>query len=87
MLTSDVLGDEVDFVGLLRGAMNAPSVRHAVMLGASARGVRRPGELDRLAETVDDATIDAAADRVRVRDVAIMMYTSGTTAQPKGCPR
>jgi fatty-acyl-CoA synthase len=88
VLTSDVLGDEVDFVGLLRGAIpNAPSVRHAVMLGASSpEGFVDRAELDRLAETVDDATIDAAADRVRVRDVAIMMYTSGTTAQPKGCP-
>jgi fatty-acyl-CoA synthase len=57
------------------------------MLGASSpEGFVDRAVLDRLAETVDEATIDAAADRVRVRDVAIMMYTSGTTAQPKGCP-
>ena len=88
VLTSDVLGDEVDFVELLRAAIpHAPGVRHAVMLGASSPdGFVDRAELDRLAETVTDETIDAAADRVRVRDVAIMMYTSGTTAQPKGCP-
>jgi fatty-acyl-CoA synthase len=45
----------------------------------------------------DRAAFDAAADgvhgdeirllqeRVRVRDVALLMYTSGTTARPKGC--
>jgi acyl-CoA synthetase (AMP-forming)/AMP-acid ligase II len=88
VLTSDVLGDEVDFVGLLRGAMpHAPSVRHAVMLGQSSpEGFVDRAELDRLADTVSDEIVHTAADRVRVRDVAIMMYTSGTTAQPKGCP-
>ena len=32
------------------------------------------------------ASISDASEGVRVRDPAIMMYTSGTTAQPKGCP-
>ena len=37
-----------------------------------------------LAETVDDAAIDQAQAAVRGEDVAYLLYTSGTTALPKG---
>ncbi|MBP3036348.1 AMP-binding protein [Arthrobacter sp. zg-ZUI100] len=35
--------------------------------------------------TVPDEEVRLAKARVKVRDVAILMYTSGTTAHPKGC--
>jgi acyl-CoA synthetase (AMP-forming)/AMP-acid ligase II len=88
VVTSDVLGDQVDFVGLVREAVaGAPELRAAVLLGGSSP----EGFLDRAAfaaraDEVAEEEIDEAADRVAVRDAAIMMYTSGTTAQPKGCP-
>lgn len=100
LLTSDVL-PEVDFVRLLREALpglaetddpnalalgGAPRLRSCVMLGASSRtGFLDRAEFDRLASTAPTEVVSAAADSVRVRDAAIMMYTSGTTAQPKGC--
>lgn len=37
-----------------------------------------------IAETVPAETIDALRNRVRVRDTALMLYTSGTTSHPKG---
>ena len=33
-----------------------------------------------------DGEIDAARRIVRLREELLMMYTSGTTAAPKGCP-
>ena len=101
LLTSDVL-PEVDFVGLLHEALPGlaeapdpsmlalpatPTLRSCVMLGGGApAGFLARAAFDALAASVSPETIATAADRVRVRDAAIMMYTSGTTAQPKGCP-
>jgi len=50
----------------------------------------RPGFLDRegFAAAVDGVALDEVKllqSRVRIRDVAMLMYTSGTTAKPKGC--
>ncbi|MBM3677757.1 MAG: AMP-binding protein [Actinobacteria bacterium] len=101
LLTSDVLGDEVDFAGLLGAALpglpeardptalsieTVPDLVACVMLGRSTPpGFLPEAEFDALVAGVDEAEIDEAAAAVRVRDVAIMMYSSGTTAQPKGC--
>jgi fatty-acyl-CoA synthase len=64
----------------------APLLRAVVDLGDGGR----PGFLDRAAfaaaaETVSADEIAVRQQRVRVRDVALLMYTSGTTARPKGC--
>ena len=101
LLTSDVL-PEVDFVALLHSAMpeiaeaedplalslpGAPALRACVMLGSSSpAGLVDQARFDELAASVPPEAVWAAAEAVRVRDPAIMMYTSGTTAMPKGCP-
>ena len=51
--------------------------------------VERPGtfnlsDTDELAETISDEMVSASQAGVRVRDTSIIMYTSGTTAMPKG---
>ena len=62
-----------------------PELRHLVMLGDSTpRGFLRADEFDLLSD--EDAPIDALRAAVRLSAPAIMMYTSGTTAHPKGCP-
>ena len=101
LLTSDVM-PEIDFVGQLCEALPGlataadpaaleleatPGLRACVMLGQSSPA----GFLDRAAfddrhASVPESVIWDASEGVRVRDPAIMMYTSGTTAQPKGCP-
>jgi acyl-CoA synthetase (AMP-forming)/AMP-acid ligase II len=86
VVTTDALGDEVDFVALLRAALPAGNGVTCVLLGErEVEGVVGRAELAARAAAVDPAEVDAAAAGVAVRDDAIMMYTSGTTARPKGC--
>src|SRR4029077_437190 len=88
IVTTDLVSEYVDFVPVIERATvdQPPLLRHRIMLGASSP----EGYLDR-------AAFDAASARVpieevhrrrravRLRDVAVLMYTSGTTAEPKGC--
>ena len=52
--------------------------------GPPEHPARRFEELWALAEAVDDAAIERAQAAVRGEDVAYLLYTSGTTALPKG---
>jgi acyl-CoA synthetase (AMP-forming)/AMP-acid ligase II len=65
-----------------------PALRSVVCLGSDRT---YPGMLGRdafaaLAGGVDPAEVEERRRRVRIRDTGIMIYTSGTTANPKGCP-
>ncbi|PVY30219.1 fatty-acyl-CoA synthase [Williamsia muralis] len=40
---------------------------------------------DRAGDNVTTEAVKVRQSRVRVRDIALLMYTSGTTARPKGC--
>ena len=102
LVTSDLIDEHVDFVALLHRSLPglaeapdpaalrlpaAPKLRSVVLLGQS----RPAGLLDRAAfeaaaEGVREERVHILRSRVRLRDVAMMMYTSGTTADPKGCP-
>ena len=87
VLTTDVVSEYVDFVPLLDAAVaetGRPLLR--VMLGESSP----PGFVDRdaflaAADTVPPEVVRLAASSTRIRDVGVLMYTSGTTADPKGC--
>ena len=51
--------------------------------------IERPGtfnlsDVDKMALTISDEAVSVRQAGVRVRDTAIIMYTSGTTAMPKG---
>lgn len=63
-----------------------PQLRRVVGLGiAAARGgVETWEELLAEAHDVDDALLDAASAEVEPSDDALVIYTSGTTANPKG---
>jgi fatty-acyl-CoA synthase len=102
VLISDIISEYADFAELLQEAFpelsasadpralelpGAPRLKTVAMLGTSRPGGIVPrSELDALAaeRTVDD--VEARRVCARVRDQAIMMYTSGTTSDPKGCP-
>ena len=71
--------------GRLRCA-ELPALRRVVCLGsgADAGGFESWDELVALGEDVDDALLDALSSEVRPSDDGLLIYTSGTTAHPKG---
>jgi fatty-acyl-CoA synthase/long-chain acyl-CoA synthetase len=101
VLTTSAVDAHVDFAEVLHEALpslaqagdpadlelpEAPRLRSMAVL----RGGHKPGFLDRdrfeqLASLATRESIDQARRRVRARDVGVILYTSGTTAHPKGC--
>ncbi len=101
ILSTDSIDQYVDLVGLLQEALpglaeqadagalaleGAPRLRSIVTLGDT----RRPGTLSEadflaLAETVSPAALELRRATARVRDDALLLYTSGTTSLPRGC--
>ncbi len=64
----------------------AKKLRHCILLrGNEAPGFLGREDFDRIAATADMDWVKSAHHRVCVRDTALIMYTSGTTANPKGC--
>jgi len=101
LITSDLISEYADFAALLQDALpglagsaqpeslqlaEAPLLRFIVMLGDERPGFVSQPVFERAADRIDPQHIDILRQRVRVRDACIMMYTSGTTANPKGCP-
>lgn len=100
LVTNSEAGGYVDFAEVLLDALpslrtasgvdlvlpEAPKLRKLVLLKGDGRTafVGRE-EFDRAAGTVKDGVVDELRYRVRVRDTAVIIYTSGTTANPKGC--
>jgi fatty-acyl-CoA synthase/long-chain acyl-CoA synthetase len=101
LITTDRVAEQVNFAERLGQALpglaacsNAaalslpatPRLRNLVLLGSTQLpGFLTEREFDaRAAETPEDRVHERRL-RVRLRDVAIMLYTSGTTSNPKGC--
>ena len=101
LVTTDAISEQVNFVERLYGALpnleaqrdprqlrlaGAPKLRNIVLMGAStAPGFVPQSDFEHGAETVPEINVHVARLGVRVRDVGLMLYTSGTTANPKGC--
>jgi fatty-acyl-CoA synthase len=64
---------------------DAPALRNIVNLDGEAPWLLSRAEFAAAGEGVSDEDVDTVQERVRIRDVAMLMYTSGTTARPKGC--
>jgi fatty-acyl-CoA synthase len=102
LVTSDLIAEHVDYVSLLHETLDGladaadplalslspvPRLRSVVLLGSRpAAGMVDRETFEQLAARTPEDDVDARRARVAMRDVALMMYTSGTTAMPRGCP-
>lgn len=89
VITHDLISEYANFGDLLDEALseNRPArLKHLVMLGNSRTGFLSEQEFGQAAQVAERMLVDDYRARVSLRDTAIMMYTSGTTANPKGCP-
>jgi fatty-acyl-CoA synthase len=102
VISSDLIADHADFAQLLTtalpdlgGAANptalqlagAEQLRSVVMFtDQTPAGFVSQTQFDELAEQISEQQIDELRVAVQLEQPAIMMYTSGTTAHPKGCP-
>ena len=87
VVTNDIAEEHTDYVELLVKAevQKSPSMQHQVFLGAG----HRKGFMDRdtfcgLADSVDPSEVEKRHKGTAITDTALMFYTSGTTAMPKG---
>ncbi len=101
LVTTDKVADAVDFVARLNTAFPdlasntdarhlnisaAPKLANIVITGATEpAGFINAAQVPELASVVDDATLDALIAQVEPSDLALILYTSGTTSKPKGC--
>ena len=101
VITTDAVADSVNFVERLTVALPdlpenkrpqalkvaaAPKLRNIVLLGkSSAQGFVTEKEFMVAGESRSELQVHETRLRVRVRDIGLMLYTSGTTANPKGC--
>jgi fatty-acyl-CoA synthase len=84
----DLLARHPELASAQPGAIRCerlPQLRGVVALGAErARGAAEPWHALRGAHDVPDALLDAIAAEIHPADEALVIYTSGTTARPKG---
>ncbi|MEV1131901.1 class I adenylate-forming enzyme family protein [Agromyces sp. NPDC049794] len=101
ILTTDRISEHVDFRQRMHGALRglaesdasrpldlsgAPLLRHVVMLrGNAGGGALGRTQFNEAVELVTAADVARVRTRVRIRDASLILYTSGTTSNPKGC--
>ncbi|RZF63657.1 AMP-dependent synthetase [Sphingomonas populi] len=79
-----VIADAADPLALAIDGV--PFLRNIVLLGSDlAPGCIDAAQFRALAEQVPETAIDDARAAVRIRDVGMILYTSGTSSNPKGC--
>jgi fatty-acyl-CoA synthase len=90
LLVSPTVPDLADYPAMVRAAVPdraaAPLLSEIVLMGpGDESGFLARAAFDAAGAAIPPAEIDTLQERVRLRDTAIIMYTSGTEANPKGC--
>jgi acyl-CoA synthetase (AMP-forming)/AMP-acid ligase II len=85
--TSDLISEYVPLPELLTEALEErpATLRQAIAFGGSYDGFLDRAAFEAAAVDVDPEEVHRLRRAVCLRDEAMMMYTSGTTADPKGC--
>ena len=102
LATTDRIVEHVDFVSLLQEAFpdldrqqnpmelelkEAKSLNSIILFGErKPTGMLDTKTFQSLFDQTNTEEIEISRSRLQIRDIAMMMYTSGTTANPKGCP-
>tara|TARA_S200000501_G_scaffold371576_1_gene414911 strand:- start:12386 stop:14011 length:1626 start_codon:yes stop_codon:yes gene_type:complete len=102
LATTDLIVEHVDFVSLLQEAFpdldrqqnpmelelkEAKSLNSIILFGErKPTGMLDTKTFQSLFDQTNTEEIEISRSRLQIRDIAMMMYTSGTTANPKGCP-
>ncbi len=100
LLTHDFADAHVDFTALLHEALPGlaeasdplqlalerhPKLRAVVTMGRKEpTGLLSRAAFDRLGDEAHEAALRSRVEGLRVRDIAIILYTSGTTSAPRG---
>ena len=100
LLTTDLVDEQVNYVDRLTETFPelaaadperlelaaAPLLRNIVLVGESSPpGLLARERFEELAARIEVEEIVERRARVRVRDLCMILFTSGTTANPKGC--
>lgn len=101
IVTTGIVADGLDFSQRLLDALpelaeasdamrldipRTPNLRNIALLGTEAApGCIGTAGFRAMAETTDPRDVHAARVTARVRDVGLILYTSGTSSHPKGC--
>jgi acyl-CoA synthetase (AMP-forming)/AMP-acid ligase II len=100
LLTSDIVDEHVDFVERITESLPgvagsdperltlraAPRLESIVLLGErEAPGMVTRTRFGELADALADEDVLIPNDGISPHELALMLYTSGTTAEPKGC--
>lgn len=96
IITNDITEQHTNYIELLRRAIPGLTTK-AVRTESSLQTLVTLGDADEsgflgrkafleLAERCPAAEVQQRCDALEVSDPALMIYTSGTTAMPKGCP-
>lgn len=63
----------------------APELGQIVDIDSERQGFLTRNALDAAGAGIGSDEVEIRKSRVRIRDIAMLMYTSGTSARPKGC--
>ncbi len=101
LVTTDQVAESVDFMERIGKALpelgnqknplktdlkEAPALRNVVVIGYQDHaGCINKDAFEKLANTITDAELDDRIARLNGNDIALVLYTSGTTSSPKGC--
>lgn len=90
LITTDLVADYVPFVDLLAEAFKEhppTTLRTRILLGSSSpEGYVNQSMWSAAAEDTSVSEVKRRAAAVGLDDIAVIMYTSGTTSSPRGCP-